>query len=348
MHAARVLALAMLTGCFGQKSTEGLPCDLDSQCDLGQACVQGECRAAGDTDPTGCMAAEFELAPIAPRIVLVVDASIAMTDPWDDDGEPGTPDVERWPSVVAALAGELAEIDAAAELGLALAPGGAACGTDDGLAVAIGPSSASDVIAALPSAGQGGLPLAGAFAAGVDALGAAGTAPRAIVMIVAGAPGCFEGDADAFDGNLEASVAAALADGIPTVIVGVAPSDAANQAFDDDRANGVAAAEQASALAMAGGRPRGATGDYRADNGVTLGPTIQDALFTARECMLPRPDGIDAPADVALAIDGQPVPRLETCDGAGFVVGDAAIEVCGSWCAALKLSGSAVASIDCA
>lgn len=341
--------LAALAGCFGQKSTEGLPCDFDSQCDLGQACVQGTCRAAGDTDPTGCDGAEIELSPIPPRIAIVVDASASMADAWDDDGEPGTPAVERWPSVVAALASELTEIDAIVELGLALAPGpdAGACGVTDGLAVDIAPQAASDVIAALPSVAQGGLPLAEALAAAVTALGPSGVAPRAIVVVVAGAPGCLGGAVETFDDAAEATIAAALADGIPTVVVGVAPSEVVDDAPGNGRPDGIAAATTTSALANAGGRPRGDTGDYRADNGVTLGPTVQDALFTARECMLPRPEGISAPEDVALAIDGQTVPRLDTCDGSGFVVGDTALEVCGSWCSALKLSGTAFASIDC-
>jgi hypothetical protein len=348
LRAPWIVALASLVGCFGQKSTEGLPCDFDSQCDLGQACVDMVCVESADTDPTGCMPAEVELAPIPPRVVIVVDRSAAMADPWDDDGEPGSPEVERWPNVVAALAGELQEIDGAVELGLALAPGAAAaCGVDEGLAVPLAPQAASDVIAALPAAAQGGLPIGGALSSAVAALAQSEGAPRAIVLVVAGAPGCFEGDGDAFDGGAETVVASALADGVPTVVVGVAPSEVNDDATGNERPDGIAAAATTSALAMAGGRPRGDTGDYRADNGVTLRPTVQDALFTARECALPRPEGLDAPSDVALSIDGQTVPRLEACDGSGFVVGDAALQVCGDWCSALKLSGMAVATIAC-
>ena len=35
--------------------------------------------------------------------LIGVDRSAAMSDPWDHDGEPGTPEIGRWPGVVEAL-----------------------------------------------------------------------------------------------------------------------------------------------------------------------------------------------------------------------------------------------------
>jgi hypothetical protein len=354
MRALRLFAIAAtagsIGGCFGQKDTLGLPCDFASQCDIGQTCELGECRELADTDPTGCMPVEMELAPVASRIVLVVDRSAAMSDPWDHDGEPSTDPVERWPGVIEALTTELAAVDAVAELGLVLAPtaAGEACGVDEAPAVAIAASAAASVVAALPELADGGDPIAQALAVATASLAAqSGSAPRSIVLVLAGAANCADGDLEAFDGAAEATIAAALADGIPTVVVGIAPDEAVDAEPGNGRPDGVAAAEVATALAMAGGRPRAPDGDFRATNGVALAPTLRDALFTARGCVLARPDGIADPEDVQVHVAGQSLPLLETCDGSGFVVGPDAIEVCGSSCGALKLSGTALVTVDC-
>ena len=195
---------------------------------------------------------------------------------------------------------------------------------------------------------EGGDPLAHALEVATASLSAqSGGAPRSIVLVLAGAANCVDGDREAFDAAAESAIASALTSGIPTVVVGVAPDETIDADPGDARPDGVAAAEVAIALAMAGGRPRAPHGDFRADNGITLATTLRDALFTARGCVLPRPPGIAAPEDVQLRIDGQTIPRLQACDASGFVVGSETIEVCGSSCGALELAGTAFVTIDC-
>jgi hypothetical protein len=352
MRALGLVAVAMIAGCFGQKDTLGLQCDFDSQCDLGQDCVQGTCVERDDTGSdggsTGCMASERELAPLPSRIVLVVDRSAAMADAWDHDGDPGTADIGRLSVVTSAIADAIAELDPADELGLVLAPSDATCSVDAVPVVPLAAGAGPDVVSALPDTAEGGAPLGPAIASATAALTAAsGPGPRAIALVLAGAPGCLDAAPDAFDAGAVDAIGTARQAAIPTVVVGVAPSEVVDADPGNAKADGVAPAVVAIDLAEQGGRPRPSGGDYRAANGVTLGPTLHDALFAARGCVLPRPEGITAPSDVVLRIDGEAVPRRDACDDSGFVVRADAIELCGSWCDALKLGGSAVATVAC-
>lgn len=351
--------LAQVAGCFGQKDTLGLPCNFDAQCDLGQACVMGECRSLGDetgaTTPgesttDGCMSTPIELAPLPARVVLVLDRSAATALAWDDDGDAGTPTLPRWDSVRAAVMDQLPAVDDSTELGLVLAPAAAAtdaCMLDAAATLAIAPGNAAAIVSALPSDAQGGAPLTGAFTLALADLAAQpGPGSRAVVLVLAGAANCANG-LDVYDAQLEAIVAAGLEMGVPTVVVGVGPSEETAPVAIDDFPDGVSPHMVAMALADLGGRPRPPDSYYRASNGINLVPAVRDALFAARGCVLPRPDGVNEVDDVQLRLDGDAVPRIDTCDAPGFVVRSDALEICGTWCSALKLGATAEVTVGC-
>jgi hypothetical protein len=353
----RVWVLLVLAGCFGQKGTLGLPCDDDRQCDLGQRCTAGTCVAVVDTGgPTSvastsagmeCDGAAIDLSLLPAQLVVVADRSLAANDPWDDDGIGSTALVPRWPTVVAALGDALPMVEADVELGLALAPTSGMCGVD-ALAVAPAPMNAAAVIAALPSTAGDGAPFSAALGVAYDALrGLEGPAPRAVMLVLAGAPNCVpDGMLEVSDGDVAAIVTQALADGIPTVVVGVDPSEDDNGMVVDGRPDGVSAHAIAGMLAEAGGRPNPSEGYYRATNGALLGFSLRDAIFDARDCVLPREGELADAETISLTVGGAVATQRDACDGDGFVVRDDAIEVCGTPCEAIKL-GMPVAATPC-
>jgi hypothetical protein len=151
---------------------------------------------------------------------------------------------------------------------------------------------------------------------------------------------------DASDPDVAAIVTQALADGIPTVVVGVDPSEDTNGMVADGKPDGVSAHAIARLLAEAGGRPNASEGYYRATNGALLGFSLRDAIFDARDCVLPREGELADAETISLTVGGAAATERDACDGDGFVVRDDSIEVCGTPCEAIKL-GMPVGAAPC-
>lgn len=352
----RACVLLGLAGCFGQGDTLGLPCEIDSHCDLGQRCSAGKCVAVGDSDATtmvtssegmpACDGEPIALVPLPTRMVLVLDRSLAAMEPtWNDDNDEATNAVARWPAVVDELAQQLPTNDAVLELGLALAPTMAACGVD-ALAVATAPMNASAVLAQLPDDAGGGAPLSAALGLAYDALREpSDPRPRSVVLVVAGAASCVPpGGVDMADPDVVDVVAQAFADGIPTAVLGIDPSEEIDMTPHNGKPDGVSAHAAALLLADAGGLPHPSEGYYRARTRLGLVDSMRDAIRMARGCLLPREGALASSTTIGVTVDGAARTLRDSCDGDGFVLHDDAIELCGNACDAMKLGKPVVAT----
>lgn len=195
---------------------------------------------------------------ITAHIVLVVDQSPAMMDPWDHDADPQTPERPRWASVRAALETvlPLAVADGAA-LGLVRYPGlmasdeyGAqACAVEPGEFIAPVEDAADTILAALPPADAtlvGAAPLRAALVGALDLLAAVPDGdPRALVIITHSAPNCAEAapDLPGLLEGLDAAVQQQLSDaaraGLWLGVVAVGAAADASPVLEDMRPDGV-------------------------------------------------------------------------------------------------------------
>ncbi len=286
---------------------------------------------------------------VVPSVLLALDQSPAMLDPWDHDGDPQTPEQPRWASVRNALLTVLAPSQHI-ELGLAPFPtadaedvdGPAACAITPGLLVPTSDAPAGEVLAKLapaapaPGSFVGGAPLRKLLAAAHALVGGPPDQPRLIVMFANSAPNC---DPDALGatalletldaGALDA--AAGLFDtGIRIFVFGLDASTGPSPGVDDHRPDGVIVSDRLKALGEIGG------GFYfNAASEAELIDELDD-LFeppAPLDCTLmiepaPGPDQVVT----GVRIDGEDFPEVPTCDEHGWQRHDAAVELCGAAC----------------
>jgi hypothetical protein len=264
---------------------------------------------------------------------------------WNDDNADATGPVARWPAVVDELSLQLPMNDEVLQLGLALAPTTDACGVD-ALAVALAPDNASTVLAEMPDDAGGGAPFAAALTLAYDALReASDPAPKSVVLVVAGAASCVPpGGVDMADPDVVDIVAQAHADGIPTAVLGIDPSEEVDTTPGNGKPDGVSAHAAALLLADAGGLPHPSDGYYRARTRLGLVDSMKDAIRMARGCLLPRAGALATSDTISLSVADAARTRRESCDGDGFVVRDETIELCGNACDAMKLGAAVVAT----
>ncbi len=337
-------------GCFGQRDTLGLPCQLDDQCGSGEHCRDGVCGAmdAGTAEAaasTGsCEPKPLAVVRLASPVVLVVDHSAAAALAWDHDGDQRTPPLPRYGFAREILADVLPGEDDHVALGLATSPDGQGCAVD-ALAVTPTPSGTASVIDALPPDAGGPAPLGPALAQAYQALNGLPTA--GVLLVTSGAPGCGGGDPEQLDTALADAVADAFADGIPTAVVGIDPPTGPTGVDIDGIPNGIVPSDAVAALGRAGGRAREPNGYFRATNVVALPALVRDAFFSVRTCAFKLSEAA-SPAALALHVDGQPLPARERCDGDGFApIADDEVAICGSACDAIKLGAQLEAAQAC-
>ena len=282
-----------------------------------------------------------------PSLALVVERSGSMVsadkfwdhdaDDPDDDGltadmSPATPKQARWRSLHEVLASTLAAHDGRLHAGLALfpaasataGPGAAACPVDTALTVPIGPTPAAAIVAALPDPDD--TTLAGASPAtrgvkaalaGLLALDTVGS--RFIVLITDGAPTCREGVDEAAlletpDDQLAPLTGEALAQGIPTEIIGIAIKNIENPPVVDGEPDGVrpfAELKHAAIFAGATESPWFRDAQDQLQLQAELDAVTARALCTFP--LLPRPD---LPSYVDLELGGKYIPPVDNECGA--------------------------------
>ena len=304
--------------------------------------THAEARADGpgtssDGADASCGMFTWPFERVSPRILIVFDRSVAgAVPPWRDE-------LARFIPVVSAN-------DVAIDWGLYTFPDtGATCGPDlikSMVDVPVAATNASAVTTALAATVpvRNGTPTAAAIdvaAAYVRGL-PDGDAPRFVMLVSDGAPTCAGGNgapssddparaqADALD-----AVRAAAADGVPTLVVGLAPPEAADVAA-------------LNALAMAGGYAR-AQSQLRFYTPATVGELFTGVSNTS--CTIPLQPSPPAPDAVTITFDGEPVRRDPThSNGWDYPdVSATGVTFYGSWCERLmtERSGQVTATYGC-
>lgn len=308
--------------------------------------------------------------------VLVVDKSRSMvSNTWDADADPNTPEVTRWSTVHAVVSQFAAANEDSFALGLVLSPGTGATDTYDAAAcqlavapdVELSPLNAAAMVAALPPAGADASQIAGArpqraaLQLAYEHLAAVAPDGRgSVVLVTDGAANCsLEAVDDAsrlegYDAGIVAAAAAAHAAGITTYVVGVAVADVVSPNAVDSEADATNAHVRLGELAVAGG---GATGDPQApyDNSAgeaELTAALAAVAARAYPCTLtldPPPKYLDA-VEINLGDVGL-LPGVGPCgDEAGWYYTDTEnheVELCGALCASFRETGGIVARYRC-
>ncbi len=302
---------------------------------------------------------------VAAQIMLVLDNSPAMLDPWDHDGDPQTPEQPRWASVRAALLAVLpAQNDLTLDLGLASFPTADAEDSDDAAACRVTPAlivptsdtPPADVLAALPPANPppgsfvGGAPIRQAIVEALPQIAEPPGSPRAIFVLANSAPNCDPNAPDlleALDSGAVDAAASAAAAGVRVFVFGIGASTTPNPPQADHRPDTVTVDLELAALAGAG------QGFYVnvASEAALISQLASMFEVEGSTCIIavdpaPAPDQ----AVAGVRVDGDEVPRIKDCaaeSGWHPLDGGTSIELCGAACTQFKTSGDAEILVAC-
>ncbi len=320
--------------------------------------------SSGSGTTGGAMCGEemfaFEFQPAIPNVMLVLDKSRSMTQLWDHDSDPNTPDVSRWNSLHSVVANFTSLYDADLNLGAQLFPSASAyldeptnafsCLVEDMPEVAVGPGNGAAIVAAIPAADDftisGGTPATAGIQSAVDHLLAQDPdTPRAIVLVTDGAANCSPSEpADqtlfVYDDQLPVVVADAWASySIPTYVVGINILDV------QGTKPAVNPKEALTMVANAGGVPKaGPEPFYNTFNEQELGDAIT-AIADKIPCTLTLDSEPEYPDNVEVSVGGMPYAKVADCaNGTGWSYTNEngpynAIELCGAACDAFAMQG---------
>lgn len=364
--AAIALGFGALTGaCFDGRALWGEPCLGPADCGPDLSCqVDLVCA-----DSRACDELTLELSELRPRVVLLLDHSESMRRCLDDPDDrttcitPGVAAPSRWDALHAlalALVSSLADrLELAAIIFPSYSVEGATgtCGLDDSTTIPFAPDSAAAILAAAPRDDQpkpqGENPLRAAFSGArallAEAASPAGS-PSAIVLVTDNPPNCTanpvsEADlAEKLDPDVAQRVAAAAAEGVRTIVVGVSIEDAL---APSERGDGLIDAVNPhlyfTELGLAGGAPatlpyidlHDSAGLATATSELQAALALLAADFDA--CRVRLPAAPDYPDLVAVEL-GQRLRRADPdCvdELAWRFAGPAALELCAGACARL-------------
>ncbi len=247
---------------------------------------EGSSEASGDNtsfESADCGEAVFVPPVPMPSVMLVLDKSGSMVvEPggfWDHDKDPNTPAITRWNSVVSAVEQVLEQFGNSMYLGAALFPSTlatasyseAACVVSDAPEVPLAPMNAATILGAIPgpltdaTMMHGATPTTRGLELAIQGL-ADGPLdrPRIVILVTDGAANCQANAPDTstllevYDDKVEETVAAALAMGIHTYVVGIDITQAISGAEIDGAPDNVDTHEKLNALALSETRRPGA------------------------------------------------------------------------------------------
>lgn len=286
-------------------------------------------------------------------VMLVLDQSPAMLDPWDHDGDPRTPEQPRWASVRNALLTVLPTVlppGNLAALGLAPFPTPDAQDSDDALACAVDPdlfvptsgAPPLEVLAGLPPAAPapgtfvGGAPMRAALSAAVALPDRAASQQRMILMLANSAGNCDPEAIDpatlleTHDPGATAAAASALEAGVPVHVLGIGAATVASPMVVDHRPDNVIVSDALAALASAGGGSYFNVADEAQLIQTLTGMFETDGTACAVD-ISPAPGPNQAVTGVR--VDGQDFPKVDDCAAEdGWQIADFRIELCGAAC----------------
>jgi len=296
----------------GSSSTSGVTSGTTSEAPTSGTTSQPTTEPMGSSttfDELDCGHAEVH----APSVMLVLDKSGSMVaEPggfWDHDQDPNTPAVTRWSSLHAAVSGFTVQFDMALNLGLVLFPSPEASPSDDetacivdaDAAAPIAGMNAANLLAALPDVLSDATIMKGATPAtkGLDVAIQALTAvpieqPRFIIFVTDGAANCQANAPDpttlleVYDDDVAATVAAAAAMGIKTLVVGIDVANVVSGSEVDGEPDSINNYEKLNELALAGDAAR--PGDekfFNATDQVGLQAALDEVSRQILSCIIP-------------------------------------------------------------
>ena len=311
-----------------------------------------------------CGEAQVALQRTLPLVLVVDKSGSTVSETWDADGDPNTPEVTRWSSIHAAVAQFAADHQDIFALGLVLSPGtgatepytAAACQVAAAPDVAISPLEADALIAALPPADAGPAQVAGAtphraaLQLAYEHLEKDAPDGRGhVVLLTDGAANCSPQAVDdatrfeAYDAAIEAVAATARAAGITTLVLGLEVEDATSLVLVDGEPDATNNHARLGQLAVAGG---GADATYwNSHDQASLAAALAAVVERAYPCVLPLDPVPKYPDHVLVTLGDMDLPQLQgPCgDEAGWyytTVEKNEIALCGALCAAFRDTGT--------
>lgn len=316
----------------------------------------------GDSDDAVCDQAEFSFVfePQTPNVMLVLDKSRSMSQLWDHDGNPITPEISRYNSLYNVVQYLVGALDTEVNFGAQLFPSASAfldepqnqnsCLVEGQPEVSVGAGTGASILAAMPDADDfsisGGTPaIAGITSALEHLTNLADDGSKAIVLVTDGAANCNENEtADttlfAYDARVPELVGDVFADhSIPVYVVGI------NILDEMGTKPAVNPYEAITDVAMAGGAPSpGPEPFYNAFNELELADAL-DEVITDIECTINLDVEPDSPDSVALIVDAVGYDQVTNCETENGWVYTApagpynAIQLCGAACDSIQDGG---------
>ncbi|HEY8375087.1 MAG TPA: vWA domain-containing protein, partial [Nannocystis sp.] len=321
------------------------------------------------TTDTPCQEIMVTLQPVKPNTMLVLDKSGSMRlNSWDHDADPNTMEVTRWYSLWAVVDQILTNFQDKFNFGMNLFPSKAAtqeynanaCVVNQNVEVPVAPMNKAAIIAAMPAQNDvsfnGGTPTSKGMTAALNHLKTFNpTDPRVVILVTDGAANC---DVDAmtntqlfevYDDDLLGIVSDAYAvDGIRTYVIGIAIENKTTPAMGDGNPDNINPYEKLNELAMAGGTAKpGPEAFYSADNQNELAAALDAIVNDAFSCVIALESEPFYPNATKVKVGNMEIDRITDCatENGWKYVDPAppytAIELCGTACDQLKISGDA-------
>jgi hypothetical protein len=324
----------------------------------------------------------FMVEAIPPNVMIVLDKSGSMvSNDWDDDNDPMTPDVTRWFTLYGVVDNVVNSFDDQINFGAVLFPstdaiaqlGAGACPVEAVPEVPVAPMNGGAIVAALPDQNSqvgdiiGATPAAAGIQTAMDHLMTLDpNVDRFMILITDGAANCSE-DADLancpglgcelmvlYDQNLQLIVEEAYTMyDIPTFVVGVDIINALT-GVGNDGAPEANTYDELNEVAMLGGVPQpGPDAFYDAQNQMELDDALTAIAGTVFNCTVPLDPPAQFPDFVVIEINGMVIPKIDDCateDGWTWVnpMGPYdAVELCGTACDTLADNGMLEATFGC-
>lgn len=326
------------------------------------------------TMSTPCDEINVTLMPVIPNVMLVTDKSGSMLTLWDHDANANTPTVTRWYSLWAVVDQVLTAFEQKFNFGLNLFPStmaqqaynSTACPVNANVEVPVAAMNKGPIQAALPAQNnmtiKGGTPAAAGLTAAINHLKTLDPLiPRIIMFITDGASNCSSNAMspnelfEVYDANVPTIVGNAFTmDSIPTYVIGIATQNAVTPNQQDGNPNGINPYDKLNELATLGGTAKpGPEKFYNADNQIELADALNAIVADAFSCTIELPSEPAFPDKTVVKVGGMTLGKVMDCTMEnGWKYKDPAppyeaIEICGTACDQLKMSGSANVQFFC-
>jgi len=326
-----------------------------------------------DTEDVPCQVQMATLKPVVPNMMLVLDKSGSMLTTWDHDANVNTPPITRWNSLYQVVDTVTGKFNDKVNFGANLFPNKSAqqvynanaCLVNANVEIKVKAKNQAAILAGIPPANTmtiyGGTPAAGGLTSALTHLKTLDPAvPRAILLVTDGAANCGMGLAppplfEQYDQNVHTIVGDAYTvDKIPTYVIGINTINMQSNAAQDGSPDNINAFTKLNELAVLGGNPKNDPQEkfYNADNQIELGAALDAVIADALSCVIPLDVEPAKPEFTQIKINGIKVPHVNSCAENGWVYTNPngpydAIELCGTACSDLKMSGKADVNFFC-